>query len=73
MADNSHTLSTSEYELIAEYVILDTSRRLRIPKAGAVGQAYNVYKNPQGRLLLEPVVAVPVQAWQAVATHSKKP
>ncbi len=53
-------LKSSDFELVSEFSQPDAKKRLSL--GGALGgmTAYNIYRNPLGQLILDPVKTVPV-------------
>ncbi len=55
----SAVIKDSAFELVAEFAQPDAKKRLSLGTALAGATAYNVYRNPLGQLILDPVKAVP--------------
>jgi hypothetical protein len=55
----SAVIKDSTFELVAEFAQPDAKKRLSLGAALAGATAYNVYRNPLGQLILDPVRAVP--------------
>lgn len=55
-------LKNSKFSLVSKYVTMDSKKRVRL--ASAVGEAFNVYSNDIGQIILDPVEVVPAsEAW----------
>jgi hypothetical protein len=55
-------LKNDKFSLVSKYVTMDSKKRVRL--AGAVGEAFNVYSNSMGQIILDPVEVVPAsEAW----------
>ena len=50
----------SDFELISEFAQPDAKKRLSLGEALGGAKAYNIYRNPLGQLILDPVKTVPV-------------
>jgi hypothetical protein len=57
---SSTILRSSEFELVSEFAQPDAKRRLSLGEALHGATAFNIYRNPLGQLILDPVKAVPV-------------
>jgi len=74
---NSTILKSSDFELVSEFAQPDAKKRLSLGEAVIGATAYNVYRNPLGQLILDPVKTVPVsEMWlyenpQALASVKK--
>jgi hypothetical protein len=55
----STLIKDSDFELITEFAQPDAKKRLSLGGALAGATAYNIYRNPLGQLILDPVKAVP--------------
>lgn len=55
----SAILKSSEFELVSEFVQPDAKKRLSLGEALRGATAYNIYRNPLGQLILDPVKTVP--------------
>ena len=53
-------LKSSEFELVSEFAQPDAKKRLSLGEASHGATAYNIYRNPLGQLILDPVKTVPV-------------
>jgi hypothetical protein len=53
-------LKSSDFELVSEFSQPDAKKRLSLGEALSGATAYNVYRNPLGQLILDPVKTVPV-------------
>ena len=57
---STHALiKDSDFELITEFAQPDAKKRLSLGDALAGATAFNIYRNPLGQLILDPVKAVP--------------
>jgi hypothetical protein len=52
-------LKSADFELISEFAQPDAKKRLSLGAALSDSGAYNIYRNPLGQLILDPVRAVP--------------
>jgi len=48
-----------EFELVSEFAQPDAKKRLSLGEALRGATAYNIYRNPLGQLILDPVKTVP--------------
>jgi hypothetical protein len=55
----SAILKNSEFELVSEFAQPDAKKRLSLGEAAAGARAYNIYRNPLGQLILDPVKTIP--------------
>jgi hypothetical protein len=55
----SALIKDSDFELITEFAQPDAKKRLSLGEALGGATAYNIYRNPLGQLILDPVKAVP--------------
>jgi hypothetical protein len=53
-------IRNSDFELISEFAQPDAKKRLSLGEALGGAKAYNIYRNPLGQLILDPVKTVPV-------------
>jgi hypothetical protein len=73
----STILKNSDFELVSEFAQPDAKKRLSLGEALRGATAYNIYRNPLGQLILDPVKTVPVsETWlygnpQALASVKK--
>ena len=73
----STIIRNSDFELVSEFAQPDAKKRLSLGEALRGATAYNVYSNPLGQLILDPVKTVPVsEMWlyenpQALASVKK--
>ena len=52
------------FELVTEFAQPDTKKRLSLGAALGDATAYNIYRNPLGQLILDPVKAIPAsESW----------
>ena len=56
----STIIRNSEFELVSEFAQPDAKKRLSLGEALRGATAYNIYRNPLGQLILDPVKTVPV-------------
>ena len=60
----STILKSSDFELVSEFAQPDAKKRLSLGEALQGATAYNIYRNPLGQLILDPVMTVPVsETW----------
>ena len=52
-------IKNSEFELVTEFAQPDAKRRVSLGSALSGATAYNIYRNPFGQLILDPVKTVP--------------
>jgi hypothetical protein len=52
-------LKSADFELISEFAQPDAKKRLSLGEALGSATAYNIYRNPLGQLILDPVKAIP--------------
>jgi hypothetical protein len=52
-------IKNSEFELVTEFAQPDAKRRVSLGSALSGATAYNIYRNPLGQLILDPVKTVP--------------
>jgi hypothetical protein len=55
----SAIIRNSEFELVSEFAQPDTKKRLSLGEALRGATAFNIYRNPLGQLILDPVKTVP--------------
>ena len=55
----SAVIKNVDFELISEFAQPDAKKRLSLGEAIGSATAYNIYRNPLGQLILDPVKAVP--------------
>jgi hypothetical protein len=55
----SALIRNSEFELVSEFAQPDAKKRLSLGEALRGATAYNIYRNPLGQLILDPVKTVP--------------
>ena len=55
----STIIRNSEFELVSEFAQPDAKKRLSLGEALRSATAYNIYCNPLGQLILDPVKTVP--------------
>jgi hypothetical protein len=56
----SAIIKSADFELVTEFAQPDAKKRLSLGEALAGATAYNIYRNPLGQLILDPVKTVPV-------------
>lgn len=57
-------IKNSDFQLISEFAQPDAKKRLSLGEAVGGATAYNIYRNPLGQLVLDPVKAVPAsETW----------
>ncbi len=56
----STIIKDSDFELVSEFAQPDAKKRLSLGEASHGATAYNIYRNPLGQLILDPVKTVPV-------------
>jgi hypothetical protein len=56
----STIIKDSDFRLVTEFAQPDAKRRLSLGEALHGATAYNVYRNPLGQLILDPVKTVPL-------------
>src|SRR5580658_5114324 len=56
----STPIRNSDFELVSEFAQPDAKKRLSLGEALGGAKAYNIYRNPLGQLILDPVKTVPV-------------
>jgi hypothetical protein len=52
-------LKNTDFQLISEFAQPDAKKRLSLGEAQGSSTAYNIYCNPLGQLILDPVKVVP--------------
>ena len=52
-------IKNSEFELVTEFAQPDAKKRVSLGGALSGATAYNIYRNPLGQLILDPVKTVP--------------
>jgi hypothetical protein len=55
----STIIKNAEFELVSEFAQPDAKKRLSLGEALRGATAYNIYRNPLGQLILDPVKTVP--------------
>jgi hypothetical protein len=57
-------LKDTNFQLVTEFAQPDTKKRLTLGAALGDATAYNIYSNPLGQLILDPVKAIPAsEVW----------
>ena len=73
----SAIIRSSDFELVSEFAQPDAKKRLSLGEALRESTAFNIYRNSQGQLVLDPVNTVPAsEMWlfedaQALASVKK--
>ena len=52
-------VKNTDFQLISEFAQPDAKRRLSLGEALGGATAYNIYRNPLGQLILDPVKTIP--------------
>jgi hypothetical protein len=52
-------IKNTDFQLIAEFAQPDAKKRLSLGEALRGATAYNIYRNPIGQLILDPVKTIP--------------
>ena len=52
-------IKDSDFHLVSEFAQPDAKKRLSLGAASIGATAYNIYRNPLGQLILDPVKTVP--------------
>ncbi len=61
---NPAVLKNTDFQLVAEFAQPDAKKRLSLGEALGAARAYNIYRNPLGQLILDPVKTVPAsEVW----------
>ena len=55
----SAVIKDTDFELISEFAQPDAKKRLSLGEASHGATAYNIYRNPLGQLILDPVKTIP--------------
>jgi hypothetical protein len=55
----SAVLKNKDFQLVSEFAQPDAKKRLSLGEAVGNATAYNIYRNPLGQLILDPVKVVP--------------
>ena len=55
----SAVIKSADFRLVSEFAQPDAKKRLSLGEAVADVTAYNIYRNPLGQIILDPVKAVP--------------
>jgi hypothetical protein len=73
----STIIKNTDFQLVSEFAQPDAKKRLSLGEALHGATAYNIYRNPLGQVILDPVKTVPVsEMWlyenaQALASVKK--
>lgn len=52
-------IKNADFQLISEFAQPDAKKRLSLGEAMQDAKAYNIYRNPLGQLILDPVKTIP--------------
>lgn len=52
-------IKDTDFQLVSEFAQPDAKKRLSLGAALSDATAYNIYRNPLGQLILDPVKAIP--------------
>jgi hypothetical protein len=52
-------IKNSDFQLVSEFAQPDAKKRLSLGEASGGATAYNIYRNPLGQLILDPVKTIP--------------
>ena len=55
----SSVIKDTDFQLVSEFAQPDAKKRLSLGAAMREATAYNIYRNPLGQLILDPVRAIP--------------
>jgi hypothetical protein len=55
----STIIRDTDFELVSEFAQPDAKKRLSLGETVGGARAYNIYRNPLGQLILDPVKTVP--------------
>jgi hypothetical protein len=56
---NSSVIKNPHFQLVSEFAQPDAKKRLSLGEALSGATAFNIYRNPLGQIILDPVKAVP--------------
>jgi hypothetical protein len=56
---SSAVIKNPDFRLVSEFAQPDAKKRLSLGEALSDATAYNIYRNPLGQIVLDPVKAVP--------------
>jgi hypothetical protein len=56
---SSSVIKNADFRLVSEFAQPDAKKRLSLGEALSGATAYNIYRNPLGQIVLDPVKAVP--------------
>ncbi|MGA2375261.1 MAG: hypothetical protein ABSF72_07055 [Candidatus Sulfotelmatobacter sp.] len=56
---SSAVIKNPDFQLVSEFAQPDAKKRLSLGEALGGAKAYNIYRNPLGQIVLDPVKAVP--------------
>jgi hypothetical protein len=57
-------LKNTDFQLVSEFAQPDAKKRLSLGEALRGATAFNIYRNPLGQLILDPVKAIPAsETW----------
>jgi hypothetical protein len=64
-------IKNSDFQLISEFAQPDAKKRLSLGEAMQDAKAYNIYRNPLGQLILDPVKTIPAsEMWLYENAHA---
>lgn len=64
-------IKNADFELISEFAQPDAKKRLSLGEASGSATAYNIYRNPLGQLILDPVKTIPAsEMWLYENDHA---
>ena len=55
----SAVIKNTDFQLVTEFAQPDAKKRLSLGEAAQGAKAYNIYRNPLGQLILDPVKTIP--------------
>jgi len=65
----SAVLKSTDFDLVAEFAQPDAKKRLSLGEALGGAKAFNIYRNPLGQLILDPVRTIPVSEMWLYENH----
>jgi hypothetical protein len=64
-------IKNSDFQLVSEFAQPDAKKRLSLGEASGSATAYNIYRNPLGQLILDPVKTIPAsEMWLYENAHA---